>query len=82
MLSDIDQPSSVHLDSKYDNAVKSPFSLLIDSPRLASCPAFTVVTEPDLHQFTFTNGSELHTATTPNALRMELPRQQWATRCG
>jgi hypothetical protein len=36
MFSGIDQPSSVYVDIKKDNAVKSPLSLLIDFARLAS----------------------------------------------
>jgi hypothetical protein len=41
MSSGIDQSSFVYVDSKQDNAVKSPLSLLIDFPRLAARAAFT-----------------------------------------
>ena len=41
MVSGIDQPSFVYVDSKQDNVVKSPLSLLVDFPRLAARAAFT-----------------------------------------
>jgi hypothetical protein len=41
MSSGIDQSSFVYVDSKQDNAVKSPLNLLIDFPRLAARAAFT-----------------------------------------